>query len=76
MDKTKLLKGELIGLNVKILSKNIEGRIIDETKNMLTIEHKGVKKQMIKNGNVFKFKETKIDGKMLVGRPEERIKKI
>lgn len=75
MDKTELLKGELIGLNVRVLGKNVEGRIIDETRNMLTVEHKGRKKQIIKNSNVFEFNKIKIDGKKLIGRPEERIKK-
>ncbi|MBW2979991.1 ribonuclease P protein subunit [Candidatus Woesearchaeota archaeon] len=80
MDKAGLLKGELIGLNVKVLGKNIEGRIIDETKNMLMIEQDLKKKKIIKSSNEFevefKNQKVKIDGKLLVGRCEERIKKI
>ena len=75
MDKAALLKSELIGLNVKVRGAKIEGRIVDETKNMLIVEHKGEKKKIIKNSNVFDFNGIKIDGKSLVGRAEERIKK-
>ncbi len=75
MDKASLLNHELIGLNVKVLGTGIEGRIIDETKNMLIIEHNHKKKKIIKNNNEFEFDGIKIDGKSLVGRPEERIKK-
>jgi ribonuclease P protein subunit POP4 len=75
MDKKSLLKGELIGLNVKVLGANVEGMIIDETKNMFTIEHKGKKKRIIKGNNEFAFGKIRIDGKLLIGRPEERIKK-
>ncbi|MBW2983686.1 ribonuclease P protein subunit [Candidatus Woesearchaeota archaeon] len=75
MDKSALLKSELIGLKVKVLGTRIEGGIVDETKNMLIIEHKGRKKRIIKSNNVFEFKGIKIDGKSLIGRSEERIKK-
>ena len=41
----ELLKGELIGRNAKVIGKNIQGKIIDETKNMLVIKTKeGIKK--------------------------------
>ncbi len=79
-----LLRSELIGLEVEIKdSKNrcnigIKGRIIDETKNMLTIETKKGEKKLLKNQNRFVFKINKkriaVDGKLLHGRPEERIK--
>ena len=75
MYKAALLKGELIGLNIKVLGTKIEGSIVDETKNMLIIEHNHKKKKIIKNSNVFDFNGIKIDGKTLVGRAEERIKK-
>lgn len=73
------MKSELIGLKAVVCGKNIEGKIIDETKNMLIIECKEKIKKAIKKGNDFEFEldgqKLKIEGKMLVGRPEERIKK-
>lgn len=75
MDKAALLKGELIGLKVKVLGVKIEGKIVDETRNMLIVEHENKKKKIIKNSNVFEFKGIKINGKSLIGRSEERIKK-
>jgi len=81
-----IAKGELIGLNLKIIeSKNqdlvgLQGKVIDETKNMLTIEtKKGIKKIIkseIKMRLNVKGKEFDVDGKILVRRPEDRIKKV
>ena len=42
---------------------------------MLIVEHENKKKKIIKNSNVFEFKGIKINGKSLIGRSEERIKK-
>jgi RNase P/RNase MRP subunit p29 len=75
----ELVRSELIGLNAKVIGSSIEGKIVNETKSMLTIEHKGRKKQIIKNTKEFEieFKGQKviIKGKSLMGKPEERIKK-
>lgn len=78
-----ILKKELIGSEIKVTwAKNkanigIEGRIIDETKNMLTIDtEKGLKKLIKKEIRMKLMKEkTTINGELLVGRPEDRIKK-
>jgi ribonuclease P protein subunit POP4 len=79
MDKVALLKGKLVGLNAKVAGTEIEGKIVDESRNMLIVEQNGKKKKIIKNSNEFeiiiKNQKIKIDGKNLVGRPEERIKK-
>ena len=58
----------------------ISGKIIDETRNTLTILHDGKRKIVVKNSAVFHFKFSdgtivEIDGKILVGRPEDRLKK-
>ena len=58
----------------------ISGKIIDETKNMLTFQQEGSTKQVIKNSSIFNFTFTdgttvEINGKLLVGRPEDRLKK-
>jgi ribonuclease P protein subunit POP4 len=79
MDKAVLLSGELVGLNAKVAGTEIEGKIVDETRNTLVIKHNAKKKRVIKNSNDFeiilKNQKIRVDGKDLVGRPEERIKK-
>ncbi len=80
MDKESLLKSELVGLKVEVCGKKIQGKVIDETRNMLVIECDGSVKKAIKNSNDFEFEfngqKIKINGKTLVGRPEERIKRV
>ncbi|MFH1331963.1 MAG: ribonuclease P protein subunit [archaeon] len=84
MNPKEIAKHELIGLEIEIVEsknkalKGLKGKIIDETKNTITIqddkEKKIMKSQIImktKIGN----KEYEIDGRILVGRPEDRIKK-
>jgi len=83
MNKKRFVKSELIGLTTEITqSKNrslvgLKGKIIDETKNMLTIEKKDITKKIIKDQSTFHFPKQKIEiqGKILVGRPEDRLKK-
>jgi ribonuclease P protein subunit POP4 len=74
------LRRELIGSTIKITnSKNkslvgVKGKIIDETRNTLIIEENKKTKKIPKNQVTIEIKKTKIDGKLLVGRPEERLK--
>jgi len=79
MDSEKLVRGELIGLGVNVAGKNINGKIIDETKNSILIESKNGRKMIMKKNNQLEFilldERIIIDGKQLVLRPEERIKK-
>ena len=80
----EIVRGELIGLSIEVIdAKNpsvvgIKGKIIDETKNTIVIQSDKVKK-LIKNQIKMKIKLKdkiiEIDGKNLVGRPEDRIKK-
>lgn len=82
-----LLKHELIGLKVKIIkakNKNLEkivGTVIDETYNTLIIEKLNGKTKVVpKKGTVFIFeldnnKKVKVLGDLIIGRPEDRIKK-
>jgi len=80
MDKSdnELLRGELIGGYATVKGKNIYGRIIDETKNIFLIETKKDRRKVSKKNNMFEFlvknKKISVDGKMLVLRPEDRIK--
>ena len=82
-----LVRHELISLPVKIVKstdptqKGITGRVIDETYNTLKVEMKsGNEKTVIKENCIFVFTlpnktKVQVDGKLLVSRPEDRIKK-
>ncbi|MCD6445631.1 ribonuclease P protein component 1 [Candidatus Bathyarchaeota archaeon] len=83
---SNIVRYEFIGTEAKIVkSKNpsyigISGKILDETKNTFTILHEGKRKKIVKDIAVFHFKFedgtiVEVDGKILVGRPEDRLKK-
>ena len=84
MSIKKVERHELIGSKIKIIdSKNpsligFRGKIIDETENMLIVQGK-TQKKIIKNQvkMVIKLnnKEMIIEGKEIVGRPADRLKK-
>ncbi|MBS3145769.1 ribonuclease P protein subunit [Candidatus Woesearchaeota archaeon] len=75
---------ELIGTTIKVVKSSnkdligVEGKVVDETKNTLTIEKKNKEKKLIKDQIVFEMKyknqRFQIDGKILVARPEDRLK--
>ncbi|HUY01333.1 MAG TPA: ribonuclease P protein component 1 [Candidatus Deferrimicrobium sp.] len=76
----------LIGLEVKIVQSsnqnyhNLNGKVVDETKNTLIIEIGDKEKRIPKKNSTFQFrlqnkKAVEVNGKLLLGRPEERIKK-
>jgi ribonuclease P protein subunit POP4 len=75
-----------IGLNAKVTKSSnpeyisIAGEVIDETRNTLVILHDEEEKTIIKDVAVFHFTlpdgtVVEIDGKSIVGRPENRVKK-
>jgi len=80
-----ILRHELIGLEARVVnSKNsnllsTKGKVVDETRNMLTINHDGLERLIPKNVATFRF-ELKdgtlvdVDGSRLVARPENRLK--
>jgi len=81
-----IIRNEFIGTEGKITKSlhagytRICGEVIDETKNTFTFLHKGKTKNVVKKLAVFNFKFSdgtivEIDGKLLVGRPEDRLKK-
>ena len=81
-----IVRHELINLYVEIINSNnkdtvgLKGKVINETYNMLEIETENGNKKITKNITVFKFtlpngKKVKVDGKLLISRPEDRIKK-
>ncbi|MBR9682966.1 hypothetical protein GOV03_00305 [Candidatus Woesearchaeota archaeon] len=73
---------ELIGQEIEIVdSKNksnlhLEGKIVNETKNTIEIDHQGTIKTLLKSNITFKIKGTNtlIEGENIIKRPEERIK--
>lgn len=82
-----LLRHELIGLQAKVVKSThsgyvgIAGKVIDETKNTLILLDKNGKRKVIpKKTAVFHFELkdgtiVEIDGKAIIGRPEERLKR-
>ena len=80
-----LLRHELIGLNIEVVgSKNrsllgLKGKVVNETKNTLVLKIEGKTKRLLKNQIIIKCKmkqkQVRIKGTLLVGRPEERLKK-
>lgn len=82
-----LFQHELIGLNVEIIESShnglvgIKGKVVDETRNTILVETSDRKESVIpKNRAIFHFQtpegqKVEIDGKILVSRPEDRIKK-
>lgn len=81
-----ILKNEFIGLNAKVVNSSnpnvvgIEGKVINETRNTFVITHGNKNKIIAKNTTVFHFTlsngtTVEINGKTIVGRPEDRIKK-
>jgi len=82
----EIIRYEFIGTEAQV-SKSVHpnyvglfGRVIDETRNTFTILHREKRKKVIKDSSTFHFKFpdgtiVEIDGKILVGRPEDRLKK-
>lgn len=81
-----LVRHELISLPLRITKstdptlKSLKGKVIDETYNTLKIETKEGEKIIPKNNSIFIFTlpngvKVQVDGRLLVSRPEDRIKK-
>jgi ribonuclease P protein subunit POP4 len=79
-----LVKHEFIGLEVAVVAASdptqigVRGRVVDETRNTITIDVNGVEKVVQKRGAVFRFEvdgEVDIDGERILFRPEDRIKR-
>ena len=79
--KKKIAGSELIGKTVVVTaSKNpqfvgIDGLIVDETRNTITIKTKENEKTLPKEQITLTIDKKNIEGKELIGRIEERIKK-
>jgi len=90
-----IIHHELIGLDIRVVDSTnsslngIEGRIIDETKNMFKIETNDLEKMIPKSSSSFIFtilsshqtndgkrylpSNIKVDGRLLLSQPENRI---
>lgn len=81
-----VIRCEFIGVKAEIVKSKhpgyvgISGKVMDETRNTFTILHGGELKVIVKELALFRFKFpdgtiVEMDGKLLVGRPEDRLKK-
>ncbi|MBX5321033.1 MAG: ribonuclease P protein component 1 [Candidatus Bathyarchaeota archaeon] len=81
-----IIRYEFIGTEAKVAKSTnrscigTRGKVIDETRNTFIILHNGKRKMIMKDSSIFHFKFSdgtivEIDGKLLVGRPEDRLKK-
>ncbi|HLE53968.1 MAG TPA: ribonuclease P protein subunit [Thermoplasmata archaeon] len=79
-----LRKHELIGLQVRVVratdpgQRDLSGRVVDETRNMLVVEVGGVDKRIPKQGSRFRFDVQgglEVEGDEIRFRPEDRVKK-
>lgn len=79
-----LRKHELIGLQVRVVratdpgQRDLSGRVVDETRNMLVVEVGGVDKRIPKQGSLFRFDVQgglELEGDEIRFRPEDRVKK-
>lgn len=85
MHRRDIPRQELIGLKVKVVDASnqdligLQGIIVNETKNTLVIEHEKKAKTVLKKQVTLQVKMdehlVRIDGKMLLGRSEDRVKK-
>lgn len=81
-----IIRCELIGTEVHIAkSRNhgnlgVSGKVVDESRNTFTVLCEGKRKTIVKDSSVFRFEfpdrtVVEINGKLLTGRPEDRLKK-
>ncbi len=81
-----IVRCEFIGTEAKVAKSchedyvGVLGKVVDETRNTFTIVNGGTRKAIMKESAVFHFKfldgtVVEINGKLLVGRPEDRLKK-
>jgi ribonuclease P protein subunit POP4 len=83
---SNLVRHELTGLAVKVAdsknpaNKGLEGKVISETRNTIIIETRKGEKTLFKDQCTFVFElpggeKVRVDGELLVARPEDRVKK-
>jgi len=80
-----ILRHELIGLGAKVVEASdenkvgVSGQIVDETRSMLVLRTEKGEKKVEKKDAVVELalptEKVRVDGALLVGRPEDRLKK-
>jgi len=86
INEKNIVRHELIGLPIELVKstdakkQGTKGIIIDETKKMLLVRTEAGEKLVEKSISTFRLilpdgKKVEIEGKLLLGRPEERLKK-
>jgi ribonuclease P protein subunit POP4 len=81
-----IIRGELIGLGAKVAKSTnpslvrLKGTVLNETRNTIVLLSDGKEKSVVKDTSIFHFTlqdgaVLEIDGKLLVGRPEDRVRK-
>ncbi len=81
--ENNITRHELIGLNAEVVegnSEGLKGKVVDETMNRLTIDTTKGEKKILKKGSSFRFtipskKKIRVNGNVILARPEDRIKK-
>lgn len=79
MNKENVIQTEFIGRTIEVHQKNsnkkVKGKVIDETKNMLTIlTEDDRRKKMVKSQVTLMIGGAKIEGRLICERPEDRIR--
>ena len=83
---SNIVQREFIGLETAVVSSSnpamvgISGRVVNETRNTFTIKQGNKMKVIAKDTSIFNFILTdgtivEIEGKVIMGRPESRLKK-
>jgi ribonuclease P protein subunit POP4 len=74
------MRTSFIGKHIRIIESTnkslfgIEGRVVDETKNIISIETDGNVRKIAKDQCVFEIDEKQVEGRKITKKPEERIK--
>lgn len=81
-----IVRCEFVGTEARVCKSShrgnigISGKIVDETRNTFVIMQSGKRKILVKDASTFQFRfpdrtVVEIAGRILVGRPEDRLKK-
>ncbi|MEM2941968.1 MAG: ribonuclease P protein component 1 [Candidatus Bathyarchaeia archaeon] len=84
--RLNIVRHELIGLNAQVLKSlnrqlvGLRGRIVDESRNMLTLRHDSRETVIPKDIVHLRLRlpggeVAEVDGRTITGRPEDRVKK-
>jgi len=86
ISRQNIVRHELIGLSATLVESTnmdavgLSGRIIDESRNIITLECCGEEKKAVKHCSTFEFTlpngdKVQAPGDLFVGRPEDRVTK-